>query len=238
MTQNTFLRYEKKYILSNEKYISLIEKLKEYMEMDSYGEHTICNIYYDTSTYFLIRNSLQKPTYKEKLRIRSYGIPTESDNAFLEIKKKYNGIVNKRRIQSSLKEIYDYLEFGVLPNTNNTQILSEIDYFKSIYILSPKVYLAYDRTAFFGKEDNTFRVTFDKNIRSRFDNLKLEYGDYGKSLLSENTYLMEVKINGTMPYWFVKILSSLEIYPTSFSKYGNVYINKLKENQNVGLLLQ
>lgn len=233
MAQTVFNREEKKYKLSEERFQILWEDLMEHMEVDEYGKHTICNIYYDTPDDLLIRRSIEKPKYKEKLRLRSYGTPSLGDNVFLEIKKKYDGIVNKRRIQLPLQSAYDYLDYGVHP-FDMTQILKEMDYFLSIYDLSPKLFLAYERVALFGKEDPAFRITFDTNIRSRTEDLRLEHGSRGTLLFDDNTHLMEVKITNSTPLWFSKLLAKHQVYNTSFSKYGNIYKKQQEalRNQN------
>lgn len=222
MAQTVFNRYEKKYVMPEEVYRELRYRLKPYMEEDKYGLHTICNIYYDTPDSLLIRRSIEKPKYKEKLRLRSYGIPDLDSKVFLEIKKKYRKIVNKRRIELTLQEAYDYVEKGIPPEIKG-QIVNEIDFFLKRYPLEKSLYLAYDRIALFGKEDNQFRITFDQNIRSRRRFMGLENGDTGDLLLPKGYYLMESKIMGATPLWFTEILSELDIYPTSFSKYGNIY---------------
>ncbi len=222
MAQTVFNRYEKKYLIPEDIYTELRCRLKPYMEEDQYGLHTICNIYYDTPQYDLIRRSIEKPVYKEKLRLRSYGIPKLDSNVFLEIKKKYCKVVNKRRISLTLQEAYDYVEKGICPNADS-QILREIDFFLKRYPLKRGIYLAYDRIALYGKEDAQFRVTFDQRIRSRHVQMGLEEGDWGNYLLPKNEYLMESKIMGATPLWFTEILSDLAIYPVSFSKYGNIY---------------
>lgn len=222
MAQTVFNRVEKKFLLSEEKYYKIWDDLMNYMEVDEYGKHTICNLYYDTPQDYLIRNSIEKPIYKEKLRVRSYGIPTLNDTVFLEIKKKYKGIVNKRRILLPLDVTYGYLHYNVRP-PEKSQILNELDFFTSRYELVPKLFLAYERIALFGKEDNEFRVTFDMNIRSRSEYPFLEMGDHGELLLENNMYLMEVKITNSTPLWFSKLLSKYSLVNSSFSKYGNVY---------------
>lgn len=227
----TFKRYEKKYLLNRKQYESLLQGLQPYMQLDQYGLHTICNIYYDTDQFDLIRTSIEKPPYKEKLRLRSYGVPAEGGKVFLEIKKKWKGVVYKRRIAMTLEEAENYLEKGkALPGDG--QIEREIDYFVQFYNPKPKMYIAYDREAYFGKEDNALRITFDRNIRSREEDLQLELGDAGKLLLDREYRLMEIKVSGAFPMWLAHILSELEIYPTSFSKYGNIY------KQNVNRLMQ
>ncbi len=225
MGKNIFNRVEKKYILSTKQYEDLIKALEGKMQLDKYGFSTICNIYFDTDNYELIRTSLDKPTYKEKVRLRSYGTPMLDSNVFLEIKKKYKGVVYKRRVEMTLQEAYDYIDKGNIKE--DSQIMREIDYCFKRYNLKPAIFLAYDRYAYEGIEDKEFRVTFDFNIRSREYDLKLEKGDYGELLTEVPVYIMEIKTLGSMPMWFVKILSELQIYPHSFSKYGEIYKEKI-----------
>lgn len=222
MAQEVFKRYEKKYMLSLEQYHELISRMITRVEADRYGKHTICNIYFDTPDYRLIRQSLEKPVYKEKLRLRSYGVPGDEDMVFLELKKKYDGVVYKRRVEMPLKEARKYLYYGIHPE-NPGQILKEIDYACQLYEARPMVYLAYERIAFFGKENPDLRITFDMNIRARDYNLELNRGTYGIPLLDSGKMLMEVKIPGAMPVWMSGLFSELKIYPVSFSKYGAYY---------------
>lgn len=217
-----FKRIEKKYLLDEEKYEQLLQRMEPYMQLDEYGLHTICNIYYDTDRFDLIRASIEKPPYKEKLRLRSYGIPNADSKVFLEIKKKCKGVVYKRRISMTLEEAKAYLEEGK-PLSSDGQIEREIDYFIRFYKPKPKMYIAYDREAYFGKQDASIRMTFDKNIRSREEDLFLEQGDAGKLLLERGQRLLEIKVGGAFPLWMARTLSELEIYPVSFSKYGNIY---------------
>lgn len=228
MANEVFRRKEIKYILTQEQYKSLLHVINNHIEKDKYHKSTICNIYYDTSNYDLIRHSLDKPTYKEKVRLRSYEVPKLDSNVFLEIKKKYAGIVGKRRIEIKLKDFYDYLETGEL-NNSNEQIKKEIDYCFKLYNLEPKLFLAYDRLSYYDKDDINFRITFDTNIRSREDNLRLEKGDKGKLYFDDDLIVMETKALNAYPMWFVKALSELKLYPGSFSKYGSIYSKKLRE---------
>lgn len=247
MAIKSFKRYEKKFLLTKEQYNNLIPRLLEYMNPDEHCKsgknYNIYNIYYDTENDDVIRHSISKPYYKEKLRLRSYNIPTNpNDKVFLELKKKINGIVNKRRVVLTLEEAYNFLELGKKPISNdyvNKQVINEIEYYLSKKPVYPKVYIGYTRKAFFGKEDRDFRLTFDSKILTRRDNLTLEAGCFGQNILEENQYLMEVKILGAMPIWFTNILSELEIYNTHFSKYGNEYmayaLNRQKNNDMRGI---
>ncbi len=226
MVQKVFNRVEKKYLLNEEQFQAVMGELKAYMEMDEYGLHTIRNIYFDTVNNELIRTSIEKPCYKEKFRVRCYGKPEEDSQIFLEIKKKYKGIVNKRRITMTRTAARAYLLENEKPKQMG-QIEREIDYFLAHYDLKPALYLAYDRIALFGKKDQEFRVTFDQNIRSRREHLVLDDDTNTVPLLEEGYHLMEVKITDAMPLWFVDILSRYEIRNVSFSKYGTIYLNNL-----------
>ncbi len=230
MANFTFERIEKKYLLNEEKYNQLMNRLEPYIKLDDYGLHTICNVYFDTDNFDLIRRSVEKPAYKEKFRVRSYGVPNDNSKVFLEIKKKYKGIVYKRRIQMDLSEAHDYLLNGVKPDLN-TQIFKEIDYMLNFYDLKPKVYIAYDRMAYSDIIGEGVRLTIDQNIRSRDTKLSLKDGDEGEVLLPQGNYLMEIKVPGACPLFLSNILTELEIYPNSFSKYGNVYKRMLRKNK-------
>ena len=225
--QTVFNRYENKYLMPKEVYIALRRRLAPYMQEDQYGLTTICNIYYDTPDDLLVRRSNDCPVYKEKLRLRSYGVPNLDSIAFLEIKKKYQGLVNKRRVTMPLHEAYAYVEQGVRPSGEHPpaeeQILREIDFFLQRYPLKRGMYLSYERIAMFATEDPAFRVTFDTNILGRREDMGLENGAYGTKLLPEGYYLMETKVLAATPLWFTHILSELKIYRTRFSKYGNLY---------------
>lgn len=223
-----FRRKETKYILSKDLYEDLLNKLKPYIKEDKYFISHIYNIYYDTPNDYLIIRSIEGPKYKEKVRLRCYSIPSLDDIVFLEIKKKYNGIVGKRRIELKLKDFYHYIETGEL-NNSNEQIKKEIDYCFKQYKLEPRRFLCYDRYAYVSKDNNTFRVTFDYNIRSRKDDLRLDLGDKGDYLFDDDKYVMEVKALDSYPIWFTKILSELKIYPMSFSKYGTIYKKDFEE---------
>ncbi len=226
--QYVFKRYEKKYILNEEQYQAFMEYTKEYLIPDKYGLHTICNIYYDTEDYLLIRRSIEKPVYKEKFRIRSYGIPDREHTVFLELKKKYKDVVYKRRLAMPLWQAEDFLERNIRPERGG-QVLKEIEYFLDFYKPIKKMYIAYDRRAYYVEGDESLRITIDRNIRSREDNLSMENGDEGRRLLPDGQYLMEIKTVNALPLWLVDVLSMLKIYKTSFSKYGMIYQRKVLE---------
>lgn len=224
--QFTFKRTEEKYMLTEEQFARLREYFQEYMKADPYGESTICNIYYDTKDYDLIRYSLEKPFYKEKFRVRSYGVPKENSEVFVEIKKKYDGIVYKRRVRGIPSTVRNLVEKGELLD-DNKQIQNEIIWFIDHYKPTPKMFIGYERTAFFGKDDHEFRLTFDRNIRYRKENLTLEAGDEGTVILPKGKVLMELKTIDAVPMWMTQFLSKEQIYPISFSKYGTCYLREV-----------
>ena len=222
-TQNCFRRYEKKYLLTPAQYRAMVRGLAPYMRPDRFSNYTICNIYYDTRDFRLIRTSLEKPLYKEKLRVRSYGPVRGEDPVFVELKKKYDGVVYKRRITMPAAEAVRYLS-GERPG-KESQISHEIDYFMENYRPQPKVFIAYDREAYAGTEDPNLRITFDTRLRGRTADVDLRRGDSGELILPAESYLMEIKIPGTAPLWLAHALSENRIFSTSFSKYGSYYKN-------------
>ncbi len=234
MAIEVFNRKEIKYFLTQEQKELITPLLHRYMDCDSYNKdsktYPICNLYLDTPTNELIRKSLEKPVYKEKLRLRSYGrVPLES-TVYLEIKKKFKGIVNKRRTPFILSEAYDFIQNGTEPKNSKTnfQVLEEIKNMMTRYNLSPKAYIYYERLAFFEKDDSDFRLTLDCNITVRRKDLNLENEVYGESLLPEGIWLMEAKAFKAFPLWFVHFLSQNKIFQVSFSKYGTEYTKMIK----------
>ncbi|MCR5556199.1 MAG: polyphosphate polymerase domain-containing protein [Butyrivibrio sp.] len=221
--KDVFERIEVKYLLDETQYKELMERLKPIAAVDGYGETSILNIYFDTPDFKLIEKSLDKPVYKEKLRLRTYGIPEDDSNAFIEIKKKYKGVVYKRRITMPYINALDYLERDARP-PKESQISKEIDYFKHYYKgLKPAMAISYDRIALAGIEDPDLRITFDTNIRWRTKDLSLKRGNVGKDILLPGQHLMELKIAGAMTCEIARILDELNIRKTSFSKYGKGY---------------
>ena len=244
MAIEVFNRYENKYLLDERTLRHIQEHLGNRMELDAYNKaqdtYSICNIYYDTDDSYLIRRSLSKPKYKEKLRRRSYGVPYPEGKVYVEIKKKSRGLVNKRRSALMLNEAYEFLRSGHLPRWQpymNRQVLREIQYMLECYQLRPALYLAYDRRAYFGSGSDDLRVSFDSNIRTRRWDLRLEAGDYGEPLLAPGKTLMEIKTAGSIPLWLCKLLSEYRIYPVSFSKYGREYTKQMEQNRKARTFL-
>ncbi len=221
--QTVFKRYEIKYMITLEQKAKVLEAMKSHMKLDKYGRTTIRNIYYDTDTYLLIRRSIEKPAYKEKLRIRSYGRAEPNSTVFVELKKKYKHVVYKRRISLPEEEAMEWIS-GERHCHKHTQIANEIDYFLDYYkTLHPVVFLSYEREAFYAKDGSDFRVTFDDNILCRQEDLSLESEVYGTPILPDGKVLMEIKCSGGIPLWMTQVLSKQKIYKTSFSKYGTAY---------------
>ena len=221
--QTVFKRYELKYMLTLEQKQRILEVMAPYMELDKYGRTTIRNIYFDTDNYRLIRRSIEKPAYKEKLRIRSYTQANSNSTVFVELKKKYEKIVYKRRLPMCECDAMAWIR-GETKCSLNTQISREIDYFISFYEkLNPTVFLTYEREAYYERDGGDFRVTFDDTILCRQNDVNLCASVYGSPILPEGCVLMELKCSGGIPLWMAKALSRDRIYKTSFSKYGTAY---------------
>lgn len=221
--QTVFKRYELKYMLTLEQKEKVVAAMAPYMKLDQYGRTTIRNIYYDTDTYLLVRRSIEKPAYKEKLRIRSYSLAGPDSTVFVELKKKYNSVVYKRRISLPEEEAMEWVA-GEDHCHKYTQISAEVDYFLDYYkSLHPAVFLSYEREAYCSENGSDFRVTFDDTILCRQKDLSLESEVYGTPILPEGMVLMEIKCSGGIPLWMTHVLSEEHIYKTSFSKYGTAY---------------
>lgn len=232
--QTVFKRYEIKYLLTTEQMDRIMKAMEPYMVMDKYGESTIRNIYFDTDDYILARHSIAKPDFKEKLRIRSYARANHNDKVFVELKRKYEHVVYKRRVAMPEEEAMSWTMSGsgsmqtaraYTRDGRQGQLYDEIGYFLSYYSnLRPVMYLSYERQAYrMREEENDFRVTFDRNILCRDYDLSLTSEVYGTPILEEGKVLMELKCPGAIPMWMVKVLSEEKLYKTSFSKYGTAY---------------
>lgn len=218
-----FRRHELKYILTKEQKEHMLEYIKPYMCLDQYGRTTIQNIYFDTDNYRLIRRSIEKPAYKEKLRVRSYANKKAEDKVFVELKKKYEKVVYKRRLSMSEEAAMKWLTEETAYELDS-QIAKEIDYFLHYYEkLYPALFLSYEREAYYCKDGTDFRITFDENVLCRQDRITFQSEIAGIPVLEEDKVLMEIKCSGGMPMWMAKILSREKIYKTSFSKYGTAY---------------
>lgn len=234
--QNIFKRYEIKYLITQEQKKDIIEAMEPYMQLDEYGRTTIRNVYLDTDNYRLIRNSLEKPMYKEKIRVRSYRQVGDEDIVFVELKKKYDSVVYKRRVEETEEKAKEWL-CDKKSMRLNSQIEREISYFIEYYgNLLPKVFLSYEREAFFSLDGSDFRVTFDDNILWRQDNISLKEKVGGNSIIGNDEILMELKTSKGIPLWMTDILSKNKLYKTSFSKYGRAYMDILnRKNMKIAI---
>lgn len=230
MITGIFERKEKKYILSPEKYTALLPYIKDRMAPGEYPLSDVCNIYYDTADNRVIRESIDKPLYKEKLRLRAYQVPKDDTDVFLEVKKKMLGTVYKRRIMLKYAEALDFLENGA-PETETPQVLREIDYMKKFYTaLRPAMFISYRRLSYVGKEDLLLRVTFDDRLLYRNTALELSAGNWGDPIIDGETVVMEIKTSDNMPLWLSNALDKCRVFPGSFSKYGTAYAKTAMEN--------
>lgn len=226
-------RYELKYILNAEQTEYLKLALVGHMELDKYGITSIASLYYDTPDFRLIRTSIEKPEFKEKVRLRSYGVATEKSPVFLELKRKAYGIVYKRRVQSTIPLVKKFFD-GEGDICAGGQINREITYFRDYYKeLAPACMIIYDRMAYF-EPDGDLRLTIDHDPRYRVDDLDLTHRMNGISLLPEGDTILEIKVQQAIPLWLTEILSKGKIYKGSFSKYGEAYKQQIQKISQKG----
>lgn len=231
--QNVFRRYEQKYLLTHDEYVDTLKYIEPHVNGDEFGKTNIMNLYYDSPSSILIRNSIEKPKYKEKLRLRVYGEPTENSNSFVELKKKYNSVVYKRRLVVPLGKAQAWLSNCEIEMPDD-QITKEINYFMAFYgDIQPHMFIGYRREAFYEKENRDFRITFDRDLIYRSEDLDLTHGFYGERILDEGLVLMEIKTAGAIPLDLSDYLCEKEIYKTSFSKYGKAYEKYVNEHEGV-----
>lgn len=226
--QAVFKRKEIKYLLTSAQLEAFRTAMEEHMEPDAFPHSSISNLYYDTPDFRMVRRSLEKPLYKEKLRLRSYGTPEDNSQAFLEIKKKALGVVYKRRESLPYSQAVAYLDGSI--SGGEGQIFRELDWILFAYgDLSPAMFVSYERDSFRGLEDPGLRLTLDRDILWRIRGLDLRLGAWGEPLLKEDETLMEIKISNAMPLWLSAALSDIGIFPLSYSKYGRAYQQMEKE---------
>ncbi len=241
--QAVFKRYEIKYMVTAEQKDRILKAMEPYMEHDRFGRSTVRNIYFDTDDFVLARHSIAKPDFKEKLRVRCYEKADAGSTVFVELKRKFDGVVYKRRIGLPEKDAMKWMagsnDLAIRRELEreSAQVADEIEYFTGLYSgLKPVIYLSYEREAYRMKNGASaadgggeFRVTFDCNILCREGDLTLTSDTYGTPLLEEGKFLMELKCPGAIPLWMTKILSEEHIYKTSFSKYGTAYCSFMEK---------
>lgn len=224
--QSIFERVESKYILTRQQYEKLMDMIRERIQPDRYPHSNISSIYFDTDDYQLVRGSLDGNGYREKLRLRSYGLCDDNSEVFLELKKKYLGVTYKRRQGLSYRDAMNYLLFQ--HNECNSQIMKEIDYlFEKNEDLKPRVLIRYQRDCFVSTRDPSVRITFDYDIRYSLKNLLLKNNEPEEKLTDDDTVIMEIKCLNSMELWLARALNELGIHPGNFSKYGQIYTKNI-----------
>ncbi len=234
MAIEIFNRTEEKYLLTERQAGRLLDMSEGHLTPDPYCQdgrmYLVENVYYDTAWDDLISRAIEKNIFRQKLRLRSYGIPGPETIVFLEIKKKYEGIGNKRRTGMSLRMAEDYLLDGKRPDPDtpgiNALVLEEIDYMRTSCSLIPKTMITYERQAWFSADDPGLRLTFDRNILAREDELYLTAGPGGRPLLPKGKVLFELKAEEAVPVWLVKAMDQMKIWPVTFSKYAQEYLTR------------
>lgn len=234
MIQLTFKRREIKYLLTDEQRTRLRKVMDAHMVGDQWGPSTVRNVYYDTATHLLVRRSAEHPEYKEKVRVRSYAQARPDDPMFVELKKKFDGVVYKRRCSMDPRRAQELLAGRGDPQT---QIERELDFTCRRYGgLAPSFFIAYDREAFYARDDREFRMTFDRRVRSRTYDLRLDSSDHGTQLLDDGLSILEVKAGGAIPLWLVEFMTGEGIYKCSFSKVGVAYRTEFERQRALGRL--
>lgn len=226
VVQKQFKRKETKYIVDKETFALLEQDLQQHMVADEFATSTITNIYFDNEDFDMIQDSLAKKNGREKVRMRIYdAIPSESSQAFLEIKKKENKVGYKYRLTSNLESVTNYIETGVADATiKDRKVTSELEMLRGRYgAIKPKMYIYYDRVSYKGIEDSKIRLTVDKNLLYRDYQVDAREGKFGKNLLDPSKVIMEIKVPEERPEWLVTLLEKYNIEKQSFSKYGNAY---------------
>jgi len=232
--ESIFRRHEEKYLVTEEKSAALRGMVAQHMAPDRFGEYLVQNVYYDTDDWSVVRASIEKPLYKEKLRLRCYGTPRREGLAYLELKKKWKGTVYKRRVALPLAALSEGSLQGLL-SQDPSQISHELAFYLASHKVHGKAYIAYTRAAFTGAGDDGLRVTFDTDLRFRLDRLDFRCPGDGLPLLPQGTLLMEVKTEKGIPLWLAHGLSAGKVFPTRFSKYGTCYTDYiLKQTRGDG----
>jgi hypothetical protein len=224
-----FQRYEQKYLLNGFQYHAVLSIMDGFACPDEYGQSTVYSIYYDNDNFEIAGKVSVKSVYKEKLRLRSYGIPRAGDTVYLELKKKINGLSYKQRIPLPFTGTAHYFDFKPA-NVHHNYILNEIQWFLHSYNPFPQFMISYDRLAFRGLENSALRITFDSNIRCGTAGLDFSQSPRGTLLLDNDTRLMEIKVDTSIPLSLSGHLADLNIFPVSFSKYRKAYEILLNEN--------
>lgn len=289
---SVFKRVEKKYRIGAAERAAVEAAAGGPMAVDAYGRTRITSLYLDTPERSMIARSVEKPLYKEKLRLRAYGdaagvalmgafgagpivrepggLPLSDGEVetrvaaglqvpgaaaalpvFFGIKKKFKGIVYKRRLALTLPAALAFVSglpyeqacarwplsdaalaaAALSPVTR--QIARELEVAMDRWLpLVPSMGIACDRVAWAYRPE-MFQEwegdeLFDSELRITFDDC-LEYLDCHRfrspwrPIIESSESVMEIKSAGPYPPWLVEVLSAERIYPASFTKYGNAY---------------
>lgn len=234
--ESSFKRYEKKYLVTRGQAAAFQAALARHMEPDLFGEYLVQNLYYDTEDWQVVRASIEKPLYKEKMRLRCYGAPHPESELYLELKKKYDGIVYKRRIALPAQALERRGVREALA-ADGSQIARELDCYMRANAPSERIYIAYRRTAFIGTGDPGLRVTFDDDVRFRLDLLDFSHPGVGGAILPRDKLLLEIKTFSAIPLWMARHLSEAGMFPTAFSKFGACYTDRILKQPERKVLL-
>lgn len=240
MEAQAFDRIEKKYLITKQAKKELLKTIKKHLKTDEYHKSEVYNIYFDNDNFDLIIQSIDRPTFKEKLRARSYG---GYDRVFFEIKTKLKGkdanLGYKRRIMVTRQE-YEKIVAGETTllklvsknhSSKENQIAKEIDYLIKHFKLKPRILVYYKRESY--KGENSLRITFDERLKFRQEELNFEHEKHDKIYFKDDrNIIMEIKAHGGLPIWLVELLSNNHIYPQQFSKIGRVY-ERIRKEKNV-----
>lgn len=202
------------------------------MDRDPYaihnGHYQVNTIYFDDPQDNVVGRSIAHPSYKEKLRLRSYG--GSNPIYFIEFKNKFYCDVFKVRIILSEKEYLAFVFQQTLPSKNGNYqhdrfIDTLADFMQRHGKIIPRSVIQYDRAAYVNKPfDPYLRVTIDSSLTFRRENFHLN--DLGGSpLLGEGLNILEIKIERSLPLWLAQTLNELGIYRDRFSKYGASFLD-------------
>ena len=289
---SVFKRVEKKYRIGAAERAAVEAAAGGPMAVDAYGRTRITSLYLDTPERSMIARSVEKPLYREKLRLRAYGdaagvalmgafgagpivrepggLPLSDGEVetrvasglqvpgaalalpvFFGIKKKFKGIVYKRRLALTLPAALAFVSglpyeqacarwplsdaalaaAALSPVTR--QIARELEMAMDRWLpLVPSMGIACDRVAWAYRpemfQEREGDELFDSELRITFDDC-LEYLDRHRfrspwrPIIESSESVMEIKSAGPYPPWLVEVLSAERIYPASFTKYGNAY---------------
>ncbi|MCL1787878.1 MAG: polyphosphate polymerase domain-containing protein [Defluviitaleaceae bacterium] len=218
--ESIFRRQEVKFVITDAQRGQIYDFVAGRIPPDVFGKYLVQSLYFDTDHWDVICTSIDKPLFKEKLRLRCYGVPNLHSTMYLELKKKYRGIVHKRRIAFPMAEL-EHKSVRDIAAADTTQVGRELNFYLQSMPVHEKVHISYHRAAF--EDDSGLRITFDTDVRFRTNLLDYQHPDGGRPILPPGLTVIEVKTLGGIPMWLARAFSNLSIYPTSFSKYGVGY---------------